>query len=111
MEAAPGRAPSEDAFFFSQYTTAGVTERLANVGLNGGSDFTFRVRAENGAGVSEWVYATYPTYTEAPTGPTSVVFDSFDAATGKLTMSWTGVSATAATLLPRETNRAKAPGV
>ena len=98
VEAAPGRAPSEDAFFFSQYTTAGVTERLANVGLNGGSDFTFRVRAENGAGVSEWVYATYPVHTEAPTGPTSVVFDSFDAATGKLTMSWTGVSATAATL-------------
>ena len=95
VEYAIGETTDPADFAFSEMTL-GDTERLANVGKNGGYVRSFRVRAENNVGVSDWVYGTYvPAIPEIPTGPTAVAFDSFDATNGKLTMSWTGVSETA----------------
>ncbi|MBQ2788287.1 MAG: hypothetical protein IJE97_01525, partial [Thermoguttaceae bacterium] len=71
---------------------AGVTERVATLSYRY-SEYSFRVRAENGAGASEWTYGTFaPPALTAPTSPASVVFDSFNAETGELAMSWTGAS-------------------
>ena len=74
---------------------ANVTERVATLGYRY-SEYMFRVCAVNGVGSSEWTVGAFtPPVLGAPSGPTSVVFDSFDASTGALVMSWTGVSSTA----------------
>ncbi|MBQ7815593.1 MAG: hypothetical protein IJ387_14010, partial [Thermoguttaceae bacterium] len=84
-----------DGFWFSQYVTGGATERIATLGNRYGA-YTFRVRAELGSNYSDWTYGTYtPAPMEAPTGPTSVVFDSYNPETRQLTMSWDGVSSNA----------------
>ncbi|MBQ2789040.1 MAG: fibronectin type III domain-containing protein, partial [Thermoguttaceae bacterium] len=78
----------------SEVMGADVTSRVVKMGQN--VEYQFRVRAESATGVSDWTYGAYTPETAKPVvAPTSVVFDSYDAETGLLSMSWTGVSSSA----------------
>ena len=78
-------------WFFSQYTAANDTDRVATI-VYTDRPYSFRVRAENANGASEWTSATFtPPTAVVPTAPTAITFGAYDAATGKLEMSWDDV--------------------
>ncbi|MBQ9126350.1 MAG: fibronectin type III domain-containing protein, partial [Thermoguttaceae bacterium] len=75
-------------WWFSQSLDVDVTNRVATLSYNDRPYF-FRVRAENATGVSEWTVAQFDPQLSAPK---TLEFGAYDAATGKLEMTWNDVA-------------------
>ena len=75
-------------WFFAQYLSADQTERVATIAYTNCS-YSFRVRAENRVGVSDWTEGKFiPPTAPLPTQPGAIEFGAYDPETGKLEMSW-----------------------